>query len=209
MNGPDICSSVATCEFNNPLTSSPSALFAVGKDSQRSAYFDDCALVSPMMRCKAAGLPLTYPVPPRSKADMCSVTLSPLTVIVCVPEVFPVSPVAVSVTPCCVAVETKCTPWLAVALIAASYSACTLWFGAPVAPAERGAIPTAASMTSAVPVAAAAVRIWFGHIRGIPSLSWRAPDRRRTAPEQPVGRDILPRPSPRLRSRPGALVRRR
>ena len=103
--------------------SASKAVFEVGKDIHRPAYFDDWADVSPITLRSAASLASTYPVGPTRTTCTCSSTDPRFTVMVCVPEVGPVSPTTWMVVPLSVAVETKWTPWPWVALIVAVYSA--------------------------------------------------------------------------------------
>ncbi len=57
---------------------------------------------------------------------MCSIVLPFFTVTFCAPDVVPVSPITVRLTPFCSAVDSKCTPLAPTALMAALYSACAL-----------------------------------------------------------------------------------
>ena len=133
----------------------------MGKDSQAPAYFDDWVLVRPMTWWRAVALALMYPVDPTSNAVRCSLSDPFFTKSVCVPEVAPVSPCTVIVTPLCRAVELKCTPCVPTALIAAWYTDWALCRGVAAAPAAADvpAVRAASATTAEMAPAVAAVLI--------------------------------------------------
>ncbi len=127
-----------------------------------------------------------------------------VTVSVCAPEVAPVSPTTRMLTPPWLAFETKCTPWLPVALMAAWYSDwALLWAGVDAAPAgEDPATAKASGLSAARPMEAAALRTKRG--RMVFTLLGARRRVRRSAGSY-EGRDILARLGPHGASASGGM----